>query len=193
MLFWGGLFSIESSTPILCPWKTSTKAPPTCISSCSCKFQLCSYTSLLFSATHKWYLTYTNERVCVAPDSVSGGELFDRIVEKGFYTERDASQLIHQILDAVKYLHDMGIVHRDLKVEQFIIAHRELLNMRLPICANVVYLVVHLVQCPVIALEFVYVLYLFCFYQLFYTVCAAAILARSVLKNRFYISMRLTW
>ena len=47
---------------------------------------------------------------------VSGGELFDRIVEKGFYTERDASKLIHQILDAVKYLHDMGIVHRDLKV-----------------------------------------------------------------------------
>lgn len=51
--------------------------------------------------------------------SVSGGELFDRIVEKGFYTERDASQLIHQILDAVKYLHDMGIVHRDLKVSCF--------------------------------------------------------------------------
>lgn len=48
--------------------------------------------------------------------SVSGGELFDRIVEKGFYTERDASKLIRQILDAVKYLHDMGIVHRDLKV-----------------------------------------------------------------------------
>lgn len=47
---------------------------------------------------------------------VSGGELFDRIVEKGFYTERDASKLIHQILDAVKYLHDVGIVHRDLKV-----------------------------------------------------------------------------
>lgn len=51
-----------------------------------------------------------------SPARVSGGELFDRIVEKGFYTERDASQLIHQILDAVKYLHDMGIVHRDLKV-----------------------------------------------------------------------------
>uniref|UniRef100_A0A8C4SS50 Calcium/calmodulin dependent protein kinase I n=1 Tax=Erpetoichthys calabaricus TaxID=27687 RepID=A0A8C4SS50_ERPCA len=51
---------------------------------------------------------------------VSGGELFDRIVEKGFYTEKDASKLIQQILDAVKYLHDMGIVHRDLKPENLL-------------------------------------------------------------------------
>jgi len=48
--------------------------------------------------------------------SVSGGELFDRIVERGFYTEQDASALIKQVLDAVNYLHSLGIVHRDLKV-----------------------------------------------------------------------------
>ncbi|XP_056292842.1 calcium/calmodulin-dependent protein kinase type 1 isoform X2 [Pseudoliparis swirei] len=51
---------------------------------------------------------------------VSGGELFDRIIEKGFYTEKDASKLIQQILDAVKYLHDMGVVHRDLKPENLL-------------------------------------------------------------------------
>lgn len=52
----------------------------------------------------------------VSSFSVSGGELFDRIVERGFYTERDASALIKQVLDAVNYLHSLGIVHRDLKV-----------------------------------------------------------------------------
>ncbi|CAM9969619.1 calcium/calmodulin-dependent protein kinase type 1-like isoform X1 [Lampetra fluviatilis] len=51
---------------------------------------------------------------------VSGGELFDRIVEKGFYTEKDASALIRQVLDAVRYLHQMDVVHRDLKPENLL-------------------------------------------------------------------------
>ena len=40
---------------------------------------------------------------------VSGGELFDRIVEKGSYTEKDASALIKQILEAVDYMHGQNI------------------------------------------------------------------------------------
>ncbi|XP_075766160.1 calcium/calmodulin-dependent protein kinase type 1G isoform X2 [Pelodiscus sinensis] len=51
---------------------------------------------------------------------VSGGELFDRILERGVYTEKDASVVIRQVLAAVKYLHENGIVHRDLKPENLL-------------------------------------------------------------------------
>ena len=49
---------------------------------------------------------------------VTGGELFDRIVEKGSYTEKDASCLIRQVLEAVDFMHEKGVVHRDLKVSK---------------------------------------------------------------------------
>ncbi|CAN9512149.1 unnamed protein product [Ophioblennius macclurei] len=51
---------------------------------------------------------------------VSGGELFDRILEKGVYTEKDASKVINQVLQAVSYLHENSIVHRDLKPENLL-------------------------------------------------------------------------
>ncbi|CAH8497536.1 unnamed protein product [Schistosoma bovis] len=51
---------------------------------------------------------------------VTGGELFDRIVQKGSYTERDASALIRQVLLATEYMHSQGVVHRDLKPENLL-------------------------------------------------------------------------
>ncbi|KAJ8071569.1 hypothetical protein OCU04_001892 [Sclerotinia nivalis] len=49
-----------------------------------------------------------------------GGELFDRICEQGRFTEKDASQTILQVLEAVDYLHDNNVVHRDLKPENLL-------------------------------------------------------------------------
>ncbi len=42
----------------------------------------------------------------------TGGELFDRICDKGKFTEKDASQTIKQVLEAVDYLHQRNVVHR---------------------------------------------------------------------------------
>ncbi|XP_075061793.1 calcium/calmodulin-dependent protein kinase type IV-like [Mixophyes fleayi] len=53
---------------------------------------------------------------------VTGGELFDRIVERGYYSERDAACVVQQILEAVAYLHANGVVHRDLKPENLLYA-----------------------------------------------------------------------
>ena len=51
---------------------------------------------------------------------LAGGELFDRIVEKESYSEKEASDTIRPIVDAIRYCHGLGIVHRDLKPENLL-------------------------------------------------------------------------
>ena len=52
---------------------------------------------------------------------VTGGELFDKIVEKGSYTEKEAAALVRKMVDAIGYLHEQGIAHRDLKPENLLL------------------------------------------------------------------------
>jgi len=52
---------------------------------------------------------------------VTGGELFDRIVEKGSYSEEDAKILVRKIVSAIDYLHKQNIAHRDLKPENLLV------------------------------------------------------------------------
>ncbi|PNX90789.1 calcium-dependent protein kinase sk5-like protein [Trifolium pratense] len=49
-----------------------------------------------------------------------GGELFDRIVKKGHYSERQAAKLIRTIVEVVEACHSLGVMHRDLKPENFL-------------------------------------------------------------------------
>nr|CAB59634.1 Ca2+/calmodulin-dependent protein kinase II [Suberites domuncula] len=57
-------------------------------------------------------------------DLITGGELFDDIVAREFYSEKDASKCIQQILESVKYCHDRRIIHRDLKPENLLLASK---------------------------------------------------------------------
>ena len=61
-----------------------------------------------------------NSKVYLVMELETGGELYDRIVERGSYTEKDATDLIKQILSAVSYMHSKGLVHRDLKPENLL-------------------------------------------------------------------------
>jgi len=53
---------------------------------------------------------------------VTGGELFNKIVEIGSYSEKIAKGLVKQIVSAVKYLHDLNIAHRDIKPTNLLLA-----------------------------------------------------------------------
>ncbi|KAF5747197.1 putative calcium-dependent protein kinase [Tripterygium wilfordii] len=55
----------------------------------------------------------------------SGGELFDRIIAKGTYSEKEAAKIIRQVVNVVHVCHFMGVMHRDLKPENFLFASKD--------------------------------------------------------------------
>ncbi|XVE61359.1 hypothetical protein DITRI_Ditri06bG0033200 [Diplodiscus trichospermus] len=63
--------------------------------------------------------------VHVVMELCAGGELFDRIVKRGHYTERKAAELARIIVGVVESCHSMGVMHRDLKPENFLFVNEE--------------------------------------------------------------------
>lgn len=53
-------------------------------------------------------------------ECMDGGELFSRLVEKNMFSNTEAAETIHQVLLCLRYLHNVGIVHRDVKMENFL-------------------------------------------------------------------------
>ena len=60
----------------------------------------------------------TNKKIYMVMELLTGGELFDRIVSKGSYSEKEASEVTANVTSAIQYLHNTGVVHRDLKVSR---------------------------------------------------------------------------
>ncbi|KAB5551154.1 calcium/calmodulin-dependent protein kinase [Coniochaeta sp. 2T2.1] len=66
------------------------------------------------------FVDWFESRYYIVTELATGGELFDRICDQGRFTEKDASQTIKQVLEAVDYLHRNNVVHRDLKPENLL-------------------------------------------------------------------------
>ncbi|KAI3942798.1 hypothetical protein MKW92_020690 [Papaver armeniacum] len=65
-----------------------------------------------------------NEAVHLVMELCEGGELFDRIVARGHYSERAAANVARTVAEVVKMCHEHGVMHRDLKPENFLFANK---------------------------------------------------------------------
>ncbi|KEH41584.1 calmodulin-domain kinase CDPK protein [Medicago truncatula] len=66
-----------------------------------------------------------DDNVHLVMELCEGGELFDRIVAKGHYTERAAATVVKTIVQVVQMCHEHGVMHRDLKPENFLFANKK--------------------------------------------------------------------
>ena len=65
-----------------------------------------------------------NEFFYIIEEIAEGGELFDAIVQRKSYCEREAQQVVRTLLYTLKYCHNLNIVHRDLKPDNFLISSK---------------------------------------------------------------------
>ncbi|XP_074313086.1 calcium-dependent protein kinase 26-like [Silene latifolia] len=63
--------------------------------------------------------------VHIVMELCSGGELFDRIIQRGHYSERKAAELTRIVVGVVETCHSLGVMHRDLKPENFLLVNKD--------------------------------------------------------------------
>lgn len=74
----------------------------------------------------KLYETFEDRKnIYLVMELCLGGELFDRIIDAGHFTEVQAAILMQQIVRAIYYMHESHVCHRDLKPENFIFSTKE--------------------------------------------------------------------
>jgi len=73
----------------------------------------------------------TPEHLFIVMDLMEGGELYEEIIQRSVFSEKEAAIIVKQLLDALVYLHAKGIVHRDLKLENLLLAKKGDLEVKL--------------------------------------------------------------
>ena len=73
----------------------------------------------------------TETTLFIVLELVTGGELFDKIIEEGHFPENECKELFQQLVDAIAYLHGLGIAHRDLKPENLMFADKTFKQLKI--------------------------------------------------------------
>lgn len=66
----------------------------------------------------------TQDKIYFIMEMMSGGELFDYVVQKGTLTEEEASRIVRMVTSALVYMHSRNVIHRDMKPENLLLAHK---------------------------------------------------------------------
>ncbi|KAI0424302.1 serine/threonine-protein kinase [Xylaria sp. FL1042] len=76
---------------------------------------------------HGWF--YDSERIVLILEYAALGMLYSYLKEAGWFTEREASKYIVQVVQSLIYLHDRDIIHRDIKPENLLLTANDELKL----------------------------------------------------------------
>eukprot|EP00804_Cyclotella_cryptica_P029998 CCRYP_013449-RA/>CCRYP_013449-RA protein AED:0.08 eAED:0.08 QI:0/0.5/0.33/1/0.5/0.33/3/3224/516 len=66
----------------------------------------------------------SDAKIFIIMELMTGGELFDYVVQKGTLTEEEASRIVRMVTSALVYMHSKNVIHRDLKPENLLLSHK---------------------------------------------------------------------
>jgi len=72
----------------------------------------------------------TVDNLFIVMELMEGGELFEEIVRRKTFTEKDASYIMRQVFEAIGYLHSQRIIHRDVKLENLLLVKKNALDIK---------------------------------------------------------------
>ena len=71
---------------------------------------------------HAHYVSEHGDKVYLVTELLEGGELLEALLDRGNYTEADAAAIMRPVLEGLAYMHSRGVTHRDLKLENLLLA-----------------------------------------------------------------------